>query len=163
MYSVNQSLPHSYQRSTWSTLTLWSSFREGWNLGIFFVFWQWQGSHFRMMFFYPFAFSPIFLLAQILMRTDLGDEPDSLRRLRSNPTGGGHRKDAANLTALRARSLPPAEPTKEIRTADTATMCHTLKSLREPESNPRDLSRSGGDNDNHSVSRAQGDVFSIHI
>ena len=33
--SVSQSLPHSYQRSTWSTLTLWSSFRAGWNLGIF--------------------------------------------------------------------------------------------------------------------------------
>ena len=32
--SVSQSLPHSYQRSTWSTLTLWSSFRAGWNLGI---------------------------------------------------------------------------------------------------------------------------------
>ena len=135
-------------------------FERGGISASFFV--VWQGSHFKMMFFYP-SLSPIFLLAQISMRTDLGDEPDSPRRLRSNPTGGGHRKDAANLTALRARSLPPAEPTKEIRTADTATMCHTLKSLREPESNPRDLSRSGGDNDNHSVSRAQGHIFSIHI
>ena len=31
--SVSHSLPHSYQRSTWPTLTLWSSvFRAGWNL-----------------------------------------------------------------------------------------------------------------------------------
>ena len=36
------------------------------------------------------SLSPIFLLAQILMRTDLGDEPDSPRRLRSSPTGGGY-------------------------------------------------------------------------
>ena len=38
--------------------------------------------------------------------TDLGDEPDSPRALRSNPTGGGHHKDAANSTASGARSPP---------------------------------------------------------
>ena len=35
-----------------------------------------QGPHFRMMFFFPFAFHLCFL-SLILMRTDLGDEPST--------------------------------------------------------------------------------------
>ena len=90
-----------------------------------FVFWQ--GSHFRMMFFsiyVPFAFISIFLLAQILMRTDLGDEPDSPRRLRANSTRGGHHKDAANLTHGLRGQITSLQPNLQgdSRTADTANM-----------------------------------------
>ena len=49
--------------------TLVFFFERGGISGIFFVFWQ--GSHFRMLFFYP-SLSPIFLLAQILGREDVG-------------------------------------------------------------------------------------------
>ena len=45
--------------------------------GIFFVFWQ--ESHFRMMFFLPFAFTYLLVGADLDVRTDLGDEPDSAR------------------------------------------------------------------------------------
>ena len=44
------------------------------------------------------------------MRTDLGDEPDSPRALRSNPTGGGDHKDAAKPRPQGPDHLPPAEP-----------------------------------------------------
>ena len=62
------------------------------------------------------SLSPIFLLAQILMRTDLGDEPDSPRQLRSSPTGGGHHKDAANLRSQGPYPSPqPKSPKRRQR------------------------------------------------
>ena len=63
--------PHvltAYQRSTWSTLTLWSS-------SFFF-----QGSHFRMIFLLPFAFTYLLVGADLdengplLMRSNGPDE-----------------------------------------------------------------------------------------
>ena len=81
--SVSQSVSHYHTPTNGAhvvhTHTLvFFFFRAGWNLLHLFVFGQ--GSHFRMnALLYP-SLSPIFLLAQILMRTDLGDEPDGPRR-----------------------------------------------------------------------------------
>jgi len=88
---------------------------------------------------YP-SLSPIFLLAQLLMRTDLGGAPDSPRRLRSSPTGGGGAQGCRKPQVLGANpSLQPnfQGDSWEIRTADTATVCQTLKALQKPESSTR--------------------------
>ena len=79
---ANTLLP-AYQRSTIVHTPLWSSFSSG--VESRHLFCLLAGIALQDDVFYP-SLSPIFLLAQILMRTDLGDEPDSPRRLRSNPT-----------------------------------------------------------------------------
>ena len=80
----------------------------------FFVFWQVDDRTSGLMFFLPFNSLShlIFLLAQILMRTDLGDEPDSPRRLRSNPTGGGRGapQGCGKPLARGLRAAPPPGP-----------------------------------------------------
>ncbi len=70
----------------YSHSTLWSSFkcaagvRVSLHLAIcfFFFFFFWKVSYFRLVF-CSFHYLPIFLLAQILMRADLGYEPQSAR------------------------------------------------------------------------------------
>ena len=64
----------AYQRSTIVHTPLWSSFSSG--VESRHLFCLLAGIALQDDVFYP-SLSPIFLLAQILMRTDLGDEPDS--------------------------------------------------------------------------------------
>ena len=83
---------HSFGQSVITTLpptehtvhthTLVFFFRAGWNLGIFFCLLA--GIALQDDLLVTLRFHGIFLLAQIWMRTDLGDEPDSPRRFRSN-------------------------------------------------------------------------------
>ena len=65
------------QRSTWPTLTLWSSFFE--RGGISASFCLLAGIALQDDLLGTLSLSPIFLLAQILMRTALGDENQIVR------------------------------------------------------------------------------------
>ena len=110
---VSQPPSHSRRRSTWPTLTLWSSFSSGVESRSFCLL---AGIALQDDLLGTLSLSPIFLLAQILMRTDLGDEPDSPRKLRSSPTGGGHHKDAANLRSQGPYPSPqPKSPKRRQR------------------------------------------------
>ena len=61
---------------------------------------------------------------------------------------GAHHKGAANLTVSQGPQLPPSLRTsKEIRTADTATMCESLR-VAETRLEPGTF-RSRGDDHNH--------------
>ena len=76
----------------------------------------------------PFTFLPIFLLAQILMRADLGDEPEHpLEVVISNPPGQDATRTPQLTGNVGQRSLHSARISEETRTADTATLCQTQK------------------------------------
>ena len=128
--SVSQSFHTPPTEHMVHTHTHWSSFFssrvESRHLFVF-----WPGSHFRMIFLVPFAFTYL-LLAQILMRTGPSDEPQIVRggygtiqpHRRGAPQGC---RNAANLSGLMQGPNPnQIPPSKEIRTADTATVCQTL-------------------------------------
>ena len=73
-------------------------------------------------------FLPIFLLAQILMRADLGDEPEHpLEVVISNPPGQDATRTPQLTGNVGQRSLHSARISEETRTADTATLCQTQK------------------------------------
>ena len=79
----------------------------------------------------PFTFLPIFLLAQILMRADLGDEPEHpLEVVISNPPGQDATRTPQLTGNVGQRSLHSARISEETRTADTATLCQTQKVSR---------------------------------
>ena len=95
------------------------------------------------MVFCSFHFLPIFLLAQILMRADLGDEPEHpLEVVISNPPGQDATRTPQLTGNVGQRSLHSARISEETRTADTATMCQTQKALQ-TEFETRDLSIEG--------------------
>ena len=80
------------------------------------------------MVFCSFHFLPIFLLAQILMRADLGDEPEHpLEVVISNPPGQDATRTPQLTGNVGQRSLHSARISEETRTADTATLCQTQK------------------------------------
>ena len=86
-----------------------------------------RSSYFRMVF-CSFHFLPIFLLAQILMRADLGDEPEHpLEVVISNPPGQDATRTPQLTGNVGQRSLHSARISEETRTADTATLCQTQK------------------------------------
>jgi len=86
-----------------------------------------RSSYFRMVF-CSFHFLPIFLLAQILMRADLGDEPEHpLEVVISNPPGQDATRTPQLTGNVGQRSLHSARISEETRTADTATLCQTPK------------------------------------
>ena len=89
-----------------------------------------RSSYFRMVF-CSFHFLPIFLLAQILMRADLGDEPEHpLEVVISNPPGQDATRTPQLTGNVGQRSLHSARISEETRTADTATLCQTQKASR---------------------------------
>ena len=81
-----------------------------------------RSSYFRMVF-CSFHFLPIFLLAQILMRADLGDEPEHpLEVVISNPPGQDATRTPQLTGNVGRRSLHSARISEETRTADTASL-----------------------------------------
>ena len=89
-----------------------------------------RSSYFRTVF-CSFQFLPIFLLAQILMRADLGDEPEHpLEAVISNPPGQDATRTPQLTGNVGQRSLHSARISEETRTADTATLCQTQKASR---------------------------------
>ena len=138
-----QSLPHSYQRSrhTHSHSGLLLSFFERGGISASFCLLAGialNGMIFRLL---PFpSLSPIFLvgadLDENVMRTDLGDEPD---RRSAEVTIQPHRRGGTTRipqTSILKNQIPPSSQiSKEIRTAETATMCQTQE-CQKPGSNP---------------------------
>ena len=96
---------------------LWSSFSSvrqvSLHLFFFFFFFLLAGIalqddvHGDVSSFFP-SLSPIFWLAQILQRADLGDEPEHPLEVAVQPAGAGCHWDAATTDHVGRTTLPPA-------------------------------------------------------
>ena len=132
-----RSVSHYHTPSSWPTLTLYTlvffssvrrvSLHLPMHLPMHLLLSSGRSSYFRMVF-CSFHFLPIFLLAQILMRADLGDEPEHpLEVVISNPPGQDATRTPQLTGNVGQRSLHSARISEETRTADTATLCQTQK------------------------------------